>query len=97
MDTGKDWSEMKPEDRKRLKQHIEMIMDHKMPAQLSSVGRIMQALRSAKEAQVGVTFDYFNVIELLGHIKALEEYAHTDIVDEMSVVVKTSLDNNKGE
>jgi len=31
MDTGKDGSEMKPEDRKRLKQHIEMIVDHKMP------------------------------------------------------------------
>ena len=92
---------MRPEDRKRLKQHIEMIVDHKLPAQLSSIGRIMQALRLAKEAQVGVTLDYFNVIELLGHIESLEEtiefYNHTDINHEMSVVVKTSTDNNEGE
>jgi len=64
---------MRPEDRKRLKQHIDLIVEHKLPAELSSIGKIMQALRLAKKAQVGVTLDYFSVIELLGHINALEE------------------------
>jgi len=63
---------MKPEDRKRLKQHIDLIVEHKLP-KLSGIREIMQALRLAKEAQVGVTLDYFSVIELLGHINALEE------------------------
>lgn len=64
---------MKPEDRKRLKQHIDLIVEHKLPAELSSIGKIMQALRLAKEAQVDVTLGYFNAIELLGYINALEE------------------------
>ena len=57
-------------------------------SELSTIGIITKALELAKARKVGVQFTYFDVIELIGHIKALEEYNHTDIVDEMSVVVK---------
>lgn len=42
-------------------------------AELGSVGKIMKALKLSKEAQVGITLDYFQCLELLGYIKSLEE------------------------
>ena len=64
---------MKPEDRKRLKQHIEMIVDHKTPAELSSVGKIKRALTVARLADVGCELSRFDVIELSGFIADMEE------------------------
>lgn len=64
---------MKPEDRKRLKQHIEMIVDHKMPAELSSIGKIKRALTVARLADVGCELSRFDVIELNGFIADMEE------------------------
>ena len=37
--TIKEKTEMKPEDRKRLKQHIEMIVEHKEPTQTEKILR----------------------------------------------------------
>lgn len=45
-------------------------------AELSAIGKIMKALKLAKETRDGVNFDYFDVIELLGHIEGYEEYLH---------------------
>jgi len=41
--------------------------------ELGTVGKIMKALDLSKEAEVGVTFDYFQVLELSDYIKSLEE------------------------
>ena len=42
-------------------------------SELSTIGIITKSLELAKARKVGVQFTYFDVIELLGHIKALEE------------------------
>jgi hypothetical protein len=41
--------------------------------ELGSVGKIKKAMKLAKQAEVGMTLSYFEVIELLGEIEALEE------------------------
>lgn len=42
-------------------------------SELSMIGKIIKALETAKQAGVGVEFAKFDAIELLGHIKSLEE------------------------
>lgn len=42
-------------------------------SELSIIGKIIKALETAKQAGVGVEFSHFYAIELLGHIKSLEE------------------------
>jgi hypothetical protein len=42
-------------------------------SELSTIGKIMKALELAKVAQTGVELTYFDVIELLGYLKSLEE------------------------
>jgi hypothetical protein len=42
-------------------------------SELSTIGKIMKALELAKVAQTGVELTYFDAIELLGHLKILEE------------------------
>ena len=42
-------------------------------SELSSIGKIKQALDLAVKAETGCTLTHFEAIELLGHIKALEE------------------------
>lgn len=42
-------------------------------SELSTIGKIKWAMEIAKIARVGVTFTYFDVIELSGEIKLLEE------------------------
>jgi hypothetical protein len=41
--------------------------------ELGTIGKIMKALDLSKEAEIGVTFDYFQALELRGYIKSLEE------------------------
>ena len=134
---------MKPEDRKRLKQHIEIIVEHKtksyeeLEAENKSLRHILslwkktEAMKEIDELKeiirdfiIGFSIDVFGVRpngnsafgcdewEVRGNeylrelLKRAELYAHTDIVDEMSVGVKntnpdyynhdkTSTDNNK--
>ena len=49
--------------------------------ELSGIGQIMKALELSKLAHVGVELTYFDVIELVGHIKSLEEDANLLRVD----------------
>lgn len=42
-------------------------------AELSRIAKIIRALELAKSSQVGMTLTLIDVIELLGHIKSLEE------------------------
>lgn len=42
-------------------------------SELSMIGKIIKALEIAKQAGVGVEFSKFDAIELLGHIKNMEE------------------------
>lgn len=42
-------------------------------SELSMIGKIIKALETAKQTGVGVEFSKFDAIELLGHIKSLEE------------------------
>ena len=41
----------------------------------SSIGKITDALELAKLAEVGCTLTYFDVIELLGYMRSMEEDA----------------------
>lgn len=47
----------------------------------SYIAKIIHALELAKAAQTGCTLTYFDVIELLGHIKLLEEEIALDAVE----------------
>jgi len=42
-------------------------------AELGTIGKIMKALQLSKEAEVGITLNYFQCLELLGYIRGLEE------------------------
>lgn len=53
--------------------------------ELGAIGKIKQALDLAKVAQVGVTLAYFDVLELSGYIKALEETAAEPSMPDVSV------------
>ena len=47
------------------------------PSELSAIGRIMKALKTARTLHCGADeLDYFDVIELVGHIESLEEDAN---------------------
>jgi hypothetical protein len=45
-------------------------------AELSAIGKLMKDLDLAKKTRTGFDLDYFDVLELLGHINGFEEYVH---------------------
>jgi hypothetical protein len=63
-------------------------------SELSAIGKIKRAMKLAKQAEVGMTLSYFDVIELLGEIEGLEETIRIlDTRDDDALVTAYRKDN----
>jgi hypothetical protein len=63
-------------------------------SELSAIGKIKRAMKLAKQAEVGMTLSYFDVIELLGEIEGLEETIRIlDTRDDDALVTAYRIDN----